>query len=92
VPLRQPSPRVSTNDRVTKNKAQASPRKEKQGTSRRRGLERELADLPDYWSKEEDFAWGAERGPKKRRAAAKASSSRIGDDDSRSIRRSTRNR
>jgi len=90
--LRQPSPRVSTNNGVMKSKAQASPRKEKQGPSRRRALERELADLPDYWSKEEDFAWGAERGPKMRRAAAKASSSRTGDVDSRSIRRSTRNR
>jgi len=92
VPLSQPSPRVSTNNGVTKNKVPGSPRNEKQGTSRRRALERELADLPDYWSKEEDFAWGAERGPKKRRVAATASSSRTGDVDSRSIRRSTRNR
>jgi len=90
-PPRQPAVR-STDNRVTKNKAQASPRKEKQGTSRRRALERELADLPDYWSKEEDFAWGAERGPKKRRAAVTASTSRNGDVDSRSIRRSTRRR
>jgi len=92
VPLSQPSPRVSTNNGVTKNKVPGSPRNEKQGTSRRRALERELADLPDYWSKEDDFAWGAERGPKKRRVAATASSSRTGDVDSRSIRRSTRNR
>lgn len=88
-PLRQPSPRVSTN-RVTKNKAPASPPKEKKGKSRKHALARELADLTDYWSKEEDFAWGAERGPKKRRAAATASSSRANNVDSRFVRRSTR--
>lgn len=91
-PLRQRSPRASANDRVTKNKGPASPRKEKQGTSRRRALERELADLPDYWSKEEDFAWDADRGTTKRRAAAQASSSRTDDVDSRFVRRSTRRR
>lgn len=89
-PKRQPSPRASTTDRVTKNKAPASPRKPT--ASRRRALDRELADLPDYWSREEDFARGTERGPTQRRAAAGASSSRTGDDDSRFVRRSTRRR
>lgn len=89
-PKRQPSPRASTTDRVTKNKAPASPRKPT--ASRRRALDRELAELPDYWSREEDFARGTERGPTQRRAAAGASSSRTGDDDSRFVRRSTRRR